>query len=100
MHWRHSRRWWARSSGSTQTSRFTTPTSGATWHTAGLIWQTGALPTTEPFMPLARGIPLVDTAWLTQVAGYLVIARWGPAGDSDIARGGNCRVLWNSGSRI
>jgi hypothetical protein len=29
-------------------------------------------------MPLAEGVPLVDTAWLTQVVGYLAISRWGP----------------------
>lgn len=45
-----------------------------------LIWQTGRIPRTEPFMPLARGIPLIDTAWLSQVAGYLVTSRFGPAG--------------------
>ena len=30
-------------------------------------------------MPLAEGMSLVDTAWLTQVVGYLAISRWGPA---------------------
>src|SRR5262249_517126 len=44
-----------------------------------LIWESGALPATEPFMPLARGVPLVDTAWLAQVAGFLAISRGGPA---------------------
>lgn len=43
------------------------------------IWETGALPETEPFMPLAQGVPIVDTAWLVQVAGFLAIDRWGPA---------------------
>jgi len=44
-----------------------------------LIWQTGAIPATEPFMPLAHGVPLVDTAWLAQVAGFLAISQWGTA---------------------
>jgi hypothetical protein len=43
-----------------------------------LICQTRSLPVTEPFMPLAEGVPLVDTAWLTQVVGYLAISHWGP----------------------
>ena len=43
-----------------------------------LIWQTGAIPETEPFMPLAHGVPLVDTAWLAQIAGYLAISQGGP----------------------
>jgi hypothetical protein len=43
-----------------------------------LIWQTGAIPETEPFMPLARGVTLVDTAWLAQIAGYLAISQGGP----------------------
>ncbi len=43
-----------------------------------LIWQMRSLPAAEPFMPLAEGVPLVDTAWLTQVVGYLAISGWGP----------------------
>jgi hypothetical protein len=43
-----------------------------------LIWESGALPTTEPFMPLARDIPLIDTAWLTQVGGYVAYSLGGP----------------------
>ena len=35
-----------------------------------LIWQTGVLPTTEPLMPLSKGVAFVDTAWLTQLFGY------------------------------
>ena len=31
------------------------------------IWQHGTLPAEDPFMPLARGMPFVDTAWLSQV---------------------------------
>jgi hypothetical protein len=44
-----------------------------------LIWQNGAIPETEPFMPLARGVPLVDTAWLAQIAGYLAISHGSPS---------------------
>ncbi len=36
-----------------------------------------ALPVTEPLMPLAVGVPIVDTAWLTQVAGFLMFNRLG-----------------------
>ena len=56
------------------------------WHTD--IWghlsygrwmaQAGQVPTTEPLVPLARGVPFVDTAWLSQWLGYLAIDRWGP----------------------
>src|SRR5262245_35229322 len=42
-----------------------------------LIWEGAALPATEPFMPLARRVPLVDTAWLAQVAGFLAFSRGG-----------------------
>ena len=45
-----------------------------------LICETGRIPATEPFMPLARGVPLVDTAWLSQLVAYLVISGSGPAG--------------------
>ena len=31
------------------------------------IWHHGRLPMEDPFMPLARGMRLVDTAWLSQV---------------------------------
>src|SRR5260370_12974559 len=44
-----------------------------------LIWESGALPTTEPFMPLARDVPLVDSAWLAQVVGFLAYSQWGPS---------------------
>lgn len=37
-----------------------------------LIVSTGGIPEFEPFMPLAEGVPLVDTAWLSQVLGYRV----------------------------
>lgn len=45
-----------------------------------LVAATHALPATEPFMPLAEGMPLVDTAWLSQVIGYRALAHWGPPG--------------------
>ncbi len=36
-----------------------------------------ALPTTEPLMPLAEGVPFVDTAWLSQLIGYGAYSQWG-----------------------
>lgn len=44
------------------------------------IWQHGALPATEPFLPLAQGVSLVDTAWLSQLLGFGVYSFAGPAG--------------------
>src|SRR5262245_10405667 len=44
-----------------------------------LICRTRAIPETEPFMPLARGVPLVDSAWLSQVAAYGAYATGGAA---------------------
>ena len=38
---------------------------------------TRALPITEPLMPLASGVPFVDTAWLSQVVGYAMFDRLG-----------------------
>jgi len=38
------------------------------------------LPATEPFMPLVKDVPVVDTAWLSQVAGYAVHSIAGPTG--------------------
>ncbi|MFP6766267.1 MAG: hypothetical protein VB858_21730 [Planctomycetaceae bacterium] len=35
-----------------------------------LIVSQRAIPMTEPLMPLAEGVPFVDSAWLTQVLGY------------------------------
>lgn len=59
----------------------------AIWHTD--VWghlsygrwivQTGSVPVTEPLLPLARGVPFVDTAWLSQWLGYLAFSRWGIA---------------------
>lgn len=48
------------------------------WHTdvwghlayGRMIAETRAIPDTEPFMPLSKGTPLVDTAWLSQVIGF------------------------------
>jgi hypothetical protein len=45
-----------------------------------LMSATHALPATEPLMPLAQGMPFVDTAWLAQVLGYRALAYWGPPG--------------------
>ena len=44
------------------------------------IWQHGALPTTEPFLPLAQGVSIIDTSWLAQLLGFAVYAVTGPAG--------------------
>ena len=38
---------------------------------------TKTLPITEPLMPLASGVPFVDTAWLSQVVGYAMFDRLG-----------------------
>ena len=43
-----------------------------------LLWETGALPSTEPLMPLSNGVPFVNSAWLSQLiayAGYLVVGK-------------------------
>lgn len=55
------------------------------WHTdlwghlayGRLVVATKALPTTEPLMPLAAGVPFVDTAWLSQVIGFEAMNRLG-----------------------
>ena len=36
-----------------------------------------ALPETEPLMPLAEGVPFVDTSWLSQLIGYGAYSSWG-----------------------
>ncbi|AMV16296.1 hypothetical protein [Planctomyces sp. SH-PL14] len=36
-----------------------------------------ALPETEPLMPLARGVPMIDTAWGSQVIGHLTYSELG-----------------------
>src|SRR3990172_4798801 len=58
------------------------------WHTdlwghlayGRLIWQTRSIPETEPFLPLAVGVRLVDTAWLGQWIGYAVYRGFGLTG--------------------
>lgn len=55
------------------------------WHTdlwghmayGRLIATTKSLPATEPLMPLAAGVPLIDTAWLSQVIGFAAMDRLG-----------------------
>jgi hypothetical protein len=37
----------------------------------------GSLPATEPLLPLAAGVPFVDSAWLTEVLAYRAIKQWG-----------------------
>ena len=44
------------------------------------IWMTKSLPATEPLMPLAAGMKFVDTAWLSQIIGYVTMTRLGIAG--------------------
>lgn len=39
-----------------------------------------ALPETEPFLPLCRGVPVIDSCWLSQVTGYAVYRSTGLAG--------------------
>jgi len=58
------------------------------WHTdlwghlayGRYLWTQGAMPATEPLMPLARGVPFVDTAWLSQLIGYGTYEALGIAG--------------------
>jgi hypothetical protein len=58
------------------------------WHTdlwghlayGRLIWETKSLPATEPLMPLSRGVEFVDTAWLSQVMGFLTLRQFGLPG--------------------
>ncbi|TXT25286.1 MAG: hypothetical protein FD138_2967 [Planctomycetota bacterium] len=55
------------------------------WHTdlwghmayGRLIVATKSLPATEPLMPLSAGVPLIDTAWLSQVIGFEAMSRLG-----------------------
>ena len=44
------------------------------------IWQLQSLPATEPLLSLAKGMPLVDTAWLSQLIGFGVMSLLGIAG--------------------
>jgi hypothetical protein len=58
------------------------------WHTdlwghlsyGQTIVENGAIPQTEPLMPLARGVSLVDTAWLSQVIGFVTYRATGAPG--------------------
>ena len=45
-----------------------------------VIWMNGAIPATEPIMRLSAGMPFVDTAWGSQVIGYLAHRLFGAAG--------------------
>ena len=55
------------------------------WHTdlwghlayGRLIVGMKSLPTTEPLMPLARGVPFINSAWLSQVIGFEAMNRLG-----------------------
>jgi hypothetical protein len=49
-------------------------------HYGRVIWMTGAIPATEPLMRLSAGMPFVDTAWGSQVIGYLMHRGFGGAG--------------------
>lgn len=57
------------------------------WHTdlwghlayGRLISRSGRLPVAEPFLPFSSDAPLVDTAWLSQLAGYSLFRLGGPA---------------------
>ena len=57
------------------------------WHTdlwghlayGRTIWRLGAIPSTEPLMPLSAGVRFVDTAWLSQLIGYAAHSAWGNA---------------------
>lgn len=58
------------------------------WHTdiwghlsyGKVIWEARSIPVTEPLMPLAAGMEFVDTAWLSQILGYLTYNTLGIAG--------------------
>ncbi|QDT64353.1 hypothetical protein [Calycomorphotria hydatis] len=55
------------------------------WHTdlwghlsyGRLIAETGGIPSTEPLMPLSRGVEMIDTAWLSQLFAYFAFERFG-----------------------
>lgn len=52
------------------------------WHTdvwghlsyGRYLWETKSLPATEPLLPLAKGMPFIDTPWLSQLIGYALIS--------------------------
>jgi len=58
------------------------------WHTdlwghlsyGRLIWQGGSIPNSEPLMPLAKGMPFVDTAWGSQLIGFGMHTQFGVPG--------------------
>jgi len=58
------------------------------WHTdiwghlayGKVLWERGSLPSEEPLLPLAQGMPFIDTAWLSQLVSYGVWSQWGLAG--------------------
>lgn len=41
------------------------------------IWNAGGLPSTEPLMPLSRGVAFVDTSWLSQLIGFGAFEMYG-----------------------
>ena len=51
------------------------------------IWQSKTVPQVEPLMLLAQGVPFIDTAWLSQLAGYGMVNRFGVAGAQFIYAG-------------
>ena len=64
------------------------PSYSPIWHTdvwghlayGRWIWAHGALPSTEPLMPLAQGMPFVDSAWLSQLIGLWMFQPYGVTG--------------------
>lgn len=58
------------------------------WHTdiwghlsyGETVWQQRSLPAEEPLLPLAQGMPFIDTAWLSQLLSYAVVMGLGLAG--------------------
>jgi hypothetical protein len=58
------------------------------WHTdlwghlayGRILWETRAIPETEPLMPLAEGVPFVNTAWLSQLVGFGAYSAFGVPG--------------------
>lgn len=58
------------------------------WHTdiwghityGQTLWQLGRIPAEEPLLPLAQGMPFIDTAWLSQLLSYGVLRGFGLAG--------------------
>ena len=45
-----------------------------------VIIELGAIPATEPLMPLAEGMRFTDTAWLSQVVGAMMYRAWDAPG--------------------